>query len=155
MTIMKPFHALYCNTLIAISAVFLALGDVTADTIVQEAYLKASNTDAGDSFGDSVALDGDTLVVGAKGEYSSARGVNGDQSDNSSNSAGVVYVFDLSASPKILAIDQIDGEIEIHYHGILQNSADLLDWNDLDPQPTSPYRFTASLLREYYRAREE
>ena len=29
------------------------------------------------------------------------------------------------------------------------------DWIDLDPQPTSPYRFTPSLFREYYRSREE
>ena len=121
----------------------------------QQAYLKASNTDAGDWFGRSVALDGDTLVVGALFEASSARGVNGNQSDNSSENAGAAYVFVLSASPKILAIDQTDGEVEIRYHGILQKSADLLDWTDLDPQPTSPYRFTPSLLREYYRAREE
>ena len=31
----------------------------------QQAYLKASNTDAGDSFGWSVAVSGDTVVVGA------------------------------------------------------------------------------------------
>jgi|GEM_PF-5692871 len=83
MTIMKPFHPLYCSTLFAISAVFLAVGDVTADTIVQEAYLKASNADEEDWFGGSVALDGDTLVVGAIRDDSSARGVNGNQSDNS------------------------------------------------------------------------
>ena len=102
-----------------------------------------------------MALDEDTLVVGAYWEDSSARGINGDQSDNSSEDAGAAYVFDLSASPKILAIDQIGGEVEFRYHGILQKSADLLDWTDLNPQPTSPYRFTPSLLREYYRAREE
>ena len=31
----------------------------------QQAYLKASNTDAWDGFGNSVAIEGDTLVVGA------------------------------------------------------------------------------------------
>jgi NADPH-dependent 2,4-dienoyl-CoA reductase/sulfur reductase-like enzyme len=31
-----------------------------------EAYVKASNTGGGDSFGYSVALDGDTLAVGAR-----------------------------------------------------------------------------------------
>lgn len=41
----------------------------------------------------SVALDGDTLVVGSAGEASSARGVNGDQTDNSAPYAGAVYVF--------------------------------------------------------------
>ena len=59
----------------------------------QQAYLKASNTDSGDMFGESVSLDGDTLVVGAPGESSSATGVNGDQSDNSTSGAGAAYVF--------------------------------------------------------------
>ena len=33
--------------------------------LVQKAYLKASNTNAGDWFGTNIAVDGDTLVVGA------------------------------------------------------------------------------------------
>ncbi|MCA9711304.1 MAG: FG-GAP repeat protein, partial [Myxococcales bacterium] len=47
----------------------------------QQAYLKASNTGANDSFGTSVALsaDGDTLAVGANTEASKATGVGGDQ----------------------------------------------------------------------------
>jgi acetyltransferase-like isoleucine patch superfamily enzyme len=59
----------------------------------QQAYLKASNTDAGDFFGASVALSGDTLAVGAYGERSDATGVNGDQSSNAARDAGAVYVF--------------------------------------------------------------
>ena len=59
----------------------------------QQAYVKASNTGIQDSFGLSVALDGDVLAVGATGESSSASGLNGDQSDNSSNTAGAVYLF--------------------------------------------------------------
>ena len=59
----------------------------------QQAYLKASNTDAGDWFGHSVAISGDTVVVGARNEASIATGVNGNQSDNSANGAGAVYVF--------------------------------------------------------------
>ena len=59
----------------------------------QQAYLKASNTDAGDWFGDSVSLSGDTLAVGARFEDSSATGVNGSQSDNSAIDSGAVYVF--------------------------------------------------------------
>jgi len=58
----------------------------------QEAYLKASNTGAGDRFGESVAISGDTLIIGAKREDSNASGVNGDQSDNSLLS-GAAYVF--------------------------------------------------------------
>lgn len=59
----------------------------------QQAYLKASNTEPFDGFGGSVAIDGDTIVVGASGEDSSATGVNGDQSDNGMNLAGAAYVF--------------------------------------------------------------
>jgi hypothetical protein len=59
----------------------------------QQAYLKASNTDAGDNFGTSVAVSGDTVVVGASAEASNATGVNGDQSDNSAFEAGAAYVF--------------------------------------------------------------
>ena len=59
----------------------------------QQAYLKASNTDDFDNFGDSVAITGDTLVVGASDEESNATGVDGDQSDNSANDAGAAYVF--------------------------------------------------------------
>jgi hypothetical protein len=59
----------------------------------QQAYLKASNTEAGDSFGISVSVSGDTVVVGAQFEDSNATGVNGDQSDNGANAAGAAYVF--------------------------------------------------------------
>ena len=45
---------------------------LTIDPIVQQAYLKASNTDRIDRFGRSVAISGDTVVVGAIGEDSSA-----------------------------------------------------------------------------------
>src|SRR5690349_21818429 len=37
----------------------------TGSTWTQQAYLKASNTGAGDNFGQSVAISGDTIVVGA------------------------------------------------------------------------------------------
>ena len=59
----------------------------------QQAYIKASNTDARDEFGTSVSVDGDTVVIGALGEDSSATGVDGDQTDNSTSRAGAVYVF--------------------------------------------------------------
>lgn len=59
----------------------------------QQAYLKASNTNAGDDFGHAVAISGDILVVGAFGESSSASGVDGNQADNSASQAGAAYVF--------------------------------------------------------------
>ena len=63
-------------------------------TWAQEAYLKASNTDANDQFGISVALSGDTVAVGAPFENSNATGVNGDQADNTAGFSGAVYVFE-------------------------------------------------------------
>ena len=58
-------------------------------------YFKASNTDFQDFFGNTVALsaDGRTLAVGALFEAGGAPGINGDQADNSQDSAGAVYVF--------------------------------------------------------------
>jgi len=73
-----------------------------ARQLKQVAYLKASNTEANDHFGDGgtllghgVALSGDgsTLAVAAPGESSGAKGINGDQNDNSVYAAGAVYVF--------------------------------------------------------------
>ena len=45
---------------------------VTVDPIAQQAYIKASNTGAGDRFGSSIAISGDTVVVGAQAEASAA-----------------------------------------------------------------------------------
>jgi hypothetical protein len=61
----------------------------------QQAYLKASNTQAGDMFGFCVALSGDgsTLGVCAYDEDSSAQGIDGDQSDNRSNGSGAAYIL--------------------------------------------------------------
>jgi len=64
-------------------------------TWTQQAYVKASSTDADDQFGASVALsaDGSTLAVGAVLEDSAATGVDGDDADNSAGNSGAVYVF--------------------------------------------------------------
>ncbi|MCU7885599.1 MAG: FG-GAP repeat protein, partial [Candidatus Thiodiazotropha sp. (ex Lucinoma annulata)] len=56
----------------------------------QQTYLEASNAGAADSFGETVAISGDTLVIGAAKEDSSA---NGGESDNSLSNAGAVYVW--------------------------------------------------------------
>lgn len=66
---------------------------LTIDPIVQQARLLASNVDVFDQFAGAVAVSGDTLVVGATREDSSASSVDGDQSDNSSPEAGAAYVF--------------------------------------------------------------
>jgi trimeric autotransporter adhesin len=59
----------------------------------QAAYVKASNAGADDRFGYSVSLVGDRMAVGAFGEASAAKGVNGDQSDDAAYGSGAVYVF--------------------------------------------------------------
>jgi len=60
----------------------------------QEAYLKASNTDATDLFGISLAIsdDGNTLVVSSLDEDGSSSGIDGPD-DNASRGSGAVYVF--------------------------------------------------------------
>jgi len=70
-----------------------AVYPIVVDPIAQQAYLKASNTGAGDDFGISVAISGDTVVVGARFEDSNATGVNGTESNNSAGSSGAAYVF--------------------------------------------------------------
>ena len=64
-------------------------------TWTQQAYVKASNTEANDGFGTSVVLsgDGNTLAVGAVNEASAAIGIGGNQADNAAANAGAVYVF--------------------------------------------------------------
>jgi len=66
----------------------------------QDAYIKASNTDANDNFGNSVSLssDGKYLAVGANYEQSNTTGINGNQNDNNANFSGAVYVFSRNGS---------------------------------------------------------
>ena len=73
--------------------------------IRQAAYIKASNSEAGDHFGcggfptghtgNAVAIsnDGSTMAAGAPHESSGAKGVNGNQNDSSAYGSGAAYVF--------------------------------------------------------------
>src|SRR5882762_7141750 len=77
----------------------------TGTTWTQQAYVKASNTGSaaqgdGDQFGFSLALsgDGNTLAVGAITEDSAAKQINGNQNDDTAQSAGAVYVFSRTGS---------------------------------------------------------
>lgn len=56
-------------------------------------YYKATNTDARDNFGQTVALEDSLLVAGAVHEASNAQGISGEQADNSATQAGAVYLF--------------------------------------------------------------
>ncbi len=58
-------------------------------------YIKASNAEPGDHFGQAIALsrDGSTLAVGAPSEDSGSEGIDGEQADNTAKNAGAVYIY--------------------------------------------------------------
>jgi hypothetical protein len=67
----------------------------------QQAYLKAANADAGDNYGYSVAISGDTIAVGARKEASNQTSITNGSSasaDNSAAAAGAVYVYTRSGT---------------------------------------------------------
>jgi|GEM_PF-1468565 len=59
-----------------------------------QAYIKASNTSAGDAFGSSVAIDGDRLVVGARYEDGCGTGVNPATNADGCDDSGAAYVYE-------------------------------------------------------------
>ena len=81
-------------------AVYLFRFNTDSRTWAQQAYIKASNSGAGDEFGRSIDLsaDGNILAVGSLFENSSSTGVNGVQADNTASNSGAVYVFRFSSS---------------------------------------------------------
>jgi hypothetical protein len=66
----------------------------SAGTWSQKAYVKASNTGAGDAFGRKLALsgDGNTLAVGADFEDSGSTGI-GSTPNELATSAGALYLY--------------------------------------------------------------
>ncbi len=76
------------SKLVGAAYVFVRSGS----TWVQQAYLKPPEGGLGDWFGCSVAISGDTVVVGAKHEDGSAKTVDGIPDDRAT-SAGAAYVF--------------------------------------------------------------
>ncbi|RHX79696.1 putative Ig domain-containing protein [Leptospira yasudae] len=66
-----------------------------------ESYLKAPNVEAGDNFGSSIAIDGDTLVVGSNSEDSNQTSISNSLGPNltpagdndSASNSGAAYVF--------------------------------------------------------------
>ena len=67
---------------------------VTIDPIAQQAYVKSGNNGgpSSDGFGNSVAVSGDTVVVGSPFEDSSTTGINS-VTNESANASGAAYVF--------------------------------------------------------------
>ncbi|MDF1800616.1 MAG: integrin [Planctomycetota bacterium] len=102
-------------------------------TWTQQAYLKASTPDAGDFFGQAVAIHGDTLVVGAPGEDSAASGIGGSEADNTATNSGAVYVFRRSGAtwsqeaylkaPEVDAFDEFGGALALSGDTLLVGAA--------------------------------
>lgn len=67
----------------------------SGSTWTRQVYLKAANTDAEDLFGSSVAIEGDTVVVGAPREDS---GSALNPADDSATDRGAIYVFQRSGT---------------------------------------------------------
>ncbi len=73
----------------------------TGTTWNQQAYLKAPNAETSDDFGLSVAISGNTIVIGAESEDSNQTTVtNGTtaSADNSISAAGSAYIFTRNGS---------------------------------------------------------
>lgn len=64
-----------------------------ASEFLQTTFIKASTTGQNDRFGEALAMDGDTMVVGVPEEDSGATGVGGNELDNSVISSGAAFVF--------------------------------------------------------------
>ncbi|MFN6322139.1 MAG: integrin [Burkholderiales bacterium] len=88
------------ETALSSGAAYVYFRSGAAWDLTPPAYIKASNPDAQDAFGHSLALSGDgsTLAVGAYREASNATVIGGDQSNNSASDSGAVYVFLLSGT---------------------------------------------------------
>lgn len=72
----------------------------SGDTWTEQAFIKPSNPALQDWFAVNLAVSGDgsTVLVGAPMEDSRARGVNGDQQDNSATESGAAYLFTRSGT---------------------------------------------------------
>jgi hypothetical protein len=96
----------------------------------QQAYIKASNTEAGDWFGSNLALsaDGNTLVVGANSEDSGATGIDGDQASGTESESGAVYLYSRDATTSTWSaksyIKASNTDLGDYFGGALALSAD-------------------------------
>lgn len=99
---MRRKHCFAALVGLAIAGASVSAIAQTKPQLKQGAYIKASNAKMGDHFGNGgtleghgVALssDGTTLAVAAPFEGSNAKGINGNQNDNSLYGAGAVFIF--------------------------------------------------------------
>ncbi|MBF0352011.1 MAG: hypothetical protein HQM11_13340, partial [SAR324 cluster bacterium] len=114
---------------IAISSVSLTNTD--DDKISQQAYIKAVNNDSPDHFSESIAISGDTLVVGAQGESSNQTTItNGTtaSSDNSNSGSGAVYVYKRTGTSWVQEayIKAVNNDVSDHFGKSVAISGDTL-----------------------------
>jgi hypothetical protein len=55
--------------------------------------------------------------------------------------------------PGSVKIGSFGFQINMEFNGVLQTSTDLITWQDVSPQPVSPWTFTASEPRRFYISR--
>lgn len=84
------------NSKSAAGAAYIFYRASRSDSWMQQAYIKASNSEVNDYFGQKVKLsaDGNALAVSADGEGSNAIGVNGDKDNNETIAGGAVYIYE-------------------------------------------------------------
>ena len=118
----------------------------------QEAYIKASNPDISDSFGGSISLNGDTLLVSSKFEDSNQTSItNGSTSstDNSKSSSGAVYIYKRTGSSwtqeaYLKAVNGDSGDWFGHSISISKDTASISAFQEQSNQTTITDGATAS-----------
>lgn len=74
----------------------------------EQLVLRASDRDSGDQLGSSVALADKTVICGAEGEASNAKGVNGNRFNNSLKNSGAAYIFEQMGAVIALEADGLN-----------------------------------------------
>jgi hypothetical protein len=131
----------------------------------QRAYVKASNTEALDEFGVTLATTatGTQLVVGAHQEDSAATGFDGNQADNSAINSGAAYLFERSSGVwlqrhylKARVVDpgdQFGAQIEISADGktlAIAAPSDASAGAGVDADPTDNSMVNAGAVHVYW-----
>lgn len=123
-----------------------------------QAYLKASNIDFGDSFGERIAIsgDGNTLVVGAPFEGSDSAT---DQTNNSAFNSGAAYVFTRNGSdwiqqaylkaPNIGGSDRFGFSVAINANGTTIAVGAILEDSNSASDPSDNNTFNSGAVYIY------
>jgi FG-GAP repeat len=74
----------------------------------EQLVLRASDRDSGDQLGSSVVISDKTVICGAEGEASNAKGVNGNRFNNSSKNSGAAYIFEQMGAVIALEADGLN-----------------------------------------------